>query len=349
MPDTRRRIIMIDQKVQGALILRAAMYWIYCLLSVSLMVLCCRVVKGPAGPFSAVATDLLKDYAPALAASLLLLPVVLVDIVRFSHRFVGPMYRLKWAMNSLAEGQPVRRVSFREGDFWIEFADSFNRVLERLQPSTESPEASTESSQPSSESPQPSSEIATSSPRGVRSLTPKVVLFRGGLPSSSPESPSSARRAQSPANEVSSSRVEAPLSHDSVPSSSRPVPSSGDGTASPFSHTESSSHIAPIATDRVQPNTNTVEPSTDGVPSSRDGKPSSTCRARSSTDVRPSSCAGDDSSPSSRPEPIADTSALPKGAQDSQKKPCSPTATLEISYSGLVDASSVPQQTTEPR
>ena len=132
MKSTRRRIIMVDQEVQGALILRAALYWFYCLLSVSLMVLCWSIFHGPKRPFSAIASDLLINYAPALAASLILLPMVLVDVVRFSHLFVGPMYRLKWAMSSLAKGEKVEPITFREEDYWSEFASEFNRMLAKV-------------------------------------------------------------------------------------------------------------------------------------------------------------------------------------------------------------------------
>lgn len=140
MSTTRRRTIMIDQEVQGALILRAIIYWFYCLLSVTLMVLCWTIFHGPRRPFSDIAAQLLQEYAPAIGASLILVPMIIVDIVRFSNLFVGPVYRLRRAMDQVATGKTVHPLSFREEDFWAECADSFNNMLERLQ-QTAGPEA----------------------------------------------------------------------------------------------------------------------------------------------------------------------------------------------------------------
>jgi signal transduction histidine kinase len=73
------------------------------------------------------------DFCPALLASLLVLPVIVWDLLRLSHRFVGPMIRLRNAMRDLADGKQVRPISFREEDFWCEFAEEFNRLAARLE------------------------------------------------------------------------------------------------------------------------------------------------------------------------------------------------------------------------
>ncbi|MDA1049225.1 MAG: hypothetical protein O3C40_01935 [Planctomycetota bacterium] len=73
------------------------------------------------------------DFWPALLASSLVFPVIVWDLLRLSHRFVGPMIRLKNAMRDLADGKQVRPISFREGDFWCEFSAEFNRVAARLE------------------------------------------------------------------------------------------------------------------------------------------------------------------------------------------------------------------------
>lgn len=134
MSTTRRRSILIDQQVQGALIRRVIMYWFYCLLSVTLMVFCWSVFHGPRRPLGLIVADLLDNFAPALIASLILLPIVMVDIVRFSNTFVGPIYRLKSGMHHLAGGESVQPLSFRDGDYWPELAVSFNRLLVNIQP-----------------------------------------------------------------------------------------------------------------------------------------------------------------------------------------------------------------------
>jgi hypothetical protein len=73
-----------------------------------------------------------RMFWPVLFAASLVLPLLLLDVLRISHRFAGPMYRLRNALRDAADGKQVPPVKFREGDFWCEMADEFNRVSARL-------------------------------------------------------------------------------------------------------------------------------------------------------------------------------------------------------------------------
>ena len=128
-----RKQLFVDPKVQGALVVRALMYWVACLVTVSLMLLCWRIVTGPARPLLLHFDDMWFFYGPAIIASLLLLPMVIADIIRLSNRFAGPMLRLRRSMRALARGEHVDPIEFRDGDFWQDFAEEFNQVLVRVQ------------------------------------------------------------------------------------------------------------------------------------------------------------------------------------------------------------------------
>jgi hypothetical protein len=119
--------------VQGALIVRAIGYWAFCLLSITLMLLCWRIVTGPARMFYMHFDDMWFHFGPALVASLILLPMVVVDVLRISNRIVGPMVRFRRMMKDLADGKPVRQITLRDGDFWQEFAQDFNAVIVRVE------------------------------------------------------------------------------------------------------------------------------------------------------------------------------------------------------------------------
>ncbi|NLX95828.1 MAG: hypothetical protein GXY83_06600 [Rhodopirellula sp.] len=127
-----RKQLFVDAKVQGALVLRVVLYWIVCLITITLMLLCWRILTGPARIFYTHFDDMWFHYGPAMVASLVLLPLVIVDVVRLSNRFVGPLFRLRRSMRELARGEAVRPIQFREGDFWKEFGDEFNSVLARM-------------------------------------------------------------------------------------------------------------------------------------------------------------------------------------------------------------------------
>ena len=130
-----RKQMFVDPRVQGALVLRVVFYWFMCLLTVTLMLLCWRILTGPARLFYTHFNDMWFFYGPAVIASLLLVPLVVIDVVRLSNRFVGPLVRLRRAMRALARGEDVEPIEFRGDDFWQEFAGEFNAVLARMQES----------------------------------------------------------------------------------------------------------------------------------------------------------------------------------------------------------------------
>lgn len=140
----QRKQLFVDTKVQGALLLRSTMYWVLSLMTISLMMLCWRILTGPPRVFHSYLDSLWLDMGPALAASLVLLPVVLVDVVKVSNRFVGPLLRLRRSLARLAAGEHVEPIHFRDGDFWQDIADEFNSVLARVQRDAERDQSSDE-------------------------------------------------------------------------------------------------------------------------------------------------------------------------------------------------------------
>lgn len=129
----KRKQLFVDPKVQGALILRVALYWVVCLVTITLMLLCWQIVTGPARMFSVHFQDISLQFGPALVASLVLLPLVMYDVVQMSNRFCGPLIRLRRCMRALARGEDVKPISFRDDDFWREFAQEFNALAVRMQ------------------------------------------------------------------------------------------------------------------------------------------------------------------------------------------------------------------------
>lgn len=128
---TRKRLF-VDPEVQGQLVLRVILYWVTCLITIALMVMCWRIVNGPARPFYRHLDDMWFHLGPALLASLLLLPMVVLDVIRVSNRFVGPLLRLRRSLRGLARGEEVDPIRFRQGDFWQGFADEFNSLITRV-------------------------------------------------------------------------------------------------------------------------------------------------------------------------------------------------------------------------
>ena len=111
--------------------MRVLLYWVVCLITITLMLLCWSIIRTPR-MFYTHFDDMWFHYGPALIASFVLLPMVVLDIIRLSNRFAGPLVRLRRSMRALAQGEEVRPIHFRENDFWQEFADEFNAIATRM-------------------------------------------------------------------------------------------------------------------------------------------------------------------------------------------------------------------------
>ena len=135
MNTCRRSIFFIDRKVQGALVLRTAIYWLFCLFSVALMLVCWRAFTGPIKPFSEMAAELYQRYGAVLLASLIVMPIAVMDVLRLSNRFVGPVSRMRAALAELAAGRTIDPIEFRDDDYWPELAGNLNEVAARLKQS----------------------------------------------------------------------------------------------------------------------------------------------------------------------------------------------------------------------
>ncbi len=129
----RRDSFFVDPVVQGRWAWKVVSYWFFCLLAVELFVACWLVwLYRPSSSLELVGL-VMQVCAIPFAASLLLLPIVVFDSIRFSHRFAGPMVRLRRTMKDLAEGRASPPVNLRDGDYWNDFALNLNQLIERVE------------------------------------------------------------------------------------------------------------------------------------------------------------------------------------------------------------------------
>jgi hypothetical protein len=73
----------------------------------------------------------LARQKPLLLALLLTLPAALYDLLKFSHRLAGPLYRCQRVMEEMAAGRAVPEFAPREGDHMPEFFQAFNAVIKQ--------------------------------------------------------------------------------------------------------------------------------------------------------------------------------------------------------------------------
>ena len=131
MPEERKKVWI--HGFQTRMLLRIGVYWLIYLVSLwNLLFVWRLVVEGP-GNLIEQYGRFLQDYYPPLILFIALLPVAAWDAVKFAHRMVGPLVRVRQGLQDLAAGRPMRPLHFREGDYLNELKDDFNAMLEALQ------------------------------------------------------------------------------------------------------------------------------------------------------------------------------------------------------------------------
>jgi hypothetical protein len=130
MNKPKRRQPYVDSHVQGAIIRRVVIYWFCCVLFVVTPLCIGNALRRPDLLLYEQFSSLWNQYWAVLAGMACMLPFFLLDALKLSNRFAGPLFRLRRHMRLLAENQPVEPLRFRDGDFCQEMASDFNRILE---------------------------------------------------------------------------------------------------------------------------------------------------------------------------------------------------------------------------
>ena len=132
MNNADRKKTYVDPKVQGALVRRLVIHWLAFVCVAAAVAFCLQVLSNPMQPMSHHFQQLWWTHGPFLLVMLFLLPVFVLDTIKLSHRFAGPIYRLRQTIRSIAEGNPPPRLQFRDFDFWQGMAQDFNLMIDRL-------------------------------------------------------------------------------------------------------------------------------------------------------------------------------------------------------------------------
>ncbi len=142
-----RKKVWVQSAIQGGLVIRTVMYWFFCLCTILLFVAVGTLFSGQLNSAGNLFAGVWRQYWPAVLACVLLLPLVAIDVIRFSHRIVGPLIRLENEMKRMADGERVQAVHFRTRDHWHSLAEQFNRIVELQQ---QSPDQEPQKSAPES-------------------------------------------------------------------------------------------------------------------------------------------------------------------------------------------------------
>lgn len=125
-----RKRYWIDGHIQGALATRVLLHWLAFMTMGLTLTLAMQFFANPTAPIPVHLQEFWRHLGPFCVSMLVLMPVFLYDTVRLSHRFVGPVLRLRRAITDITGGQPAERISFRDNDFWRGMAADFNKLID---------------------------------------------------------------------------------------------------------------------------------------------------------------------------------------------------------------------------
>jgi hypothetical protein len=127
----RRRPKIVDRRLQLALLWKAILQWVLFTTVAFGVVLAWYFLGEPTAQHGGLQA-LWERHGVVFLVLLAMLPVVVYDSFRFSHRLAGPMVRLRSTVHRLARGEQVEPIKFRQRDYWHDLADDFNVLLARL-------------------------------------------------------------------------------------------------------------------------------------------------------------------------------------------------------------------------
>ena len=127
---TRRNNNFADRDVQLFLVFRLCLHWVLFLIATAVGVLIwIRLYSNPVASWQETQTQFVATFLPVLITSIVILPVFILDAVRLSNRFTGPIFRLRKTLSNLTKGRHEVALEFRENDFWKSLATDFNAVV----------------------------------------------------------------------------------------------------------------------------------------------------------------------------------------------------------------------------
>jgi hypothetical protein len=126
----QRKKIWID-RFQTNLSVRLALYFLLYMITVLTWVAIDRMTANLIEVHFGQASVLWSVMSASIVVTVGLL--FIYDMMRFSHRFVGPLFRFRKCLKAIVDGDDMTLMQLRKDDFLQELKDEFNEVLKVLE------------------------------------------------------------------------------------------------------------------------------------------------------------------------------------------------------------------------
>lgn len=128
----KRKRIYVDRGVQGGIVTRLVVLWVGSTAVAAGVWFVMQFFADPTGGIDRYLESANQNITPLALAFAVTLPIAVLQLLRFTHCFAGPVVRLRRMMTELASGQEVPHLKFRDGDYWPELAEQFNLIAQDL-------------------------------------------------------------------------------------------------------------------------------------------------------------------------------------------------------------------------
>ena len=130
MSTCRRKKVLVDRELQLGMASRLLTYWCATWFAVFAIPILIQIFFLSDVSFKELMARMIDDLWFPMMMSLLMLPIVARDCVKFSHRVAGPVWRFRKTLRDFNDGKQVETIKLRKDDYCQELADEFNRLYE---------------------------------------------------------------------------------------------------------------------------------------------------------------------------------------------------------------------------
>lgn len=135
-----RRKKLVNKQLQGQLMLKMVLHWLgynaivlFISLASCLFLYYISVVNGShERTMNEEVTQFFSHHKPMLIAMGILLPLIVWDMLKTSHRVAGPIYKFRAELQRYIDTGRLETVKLREGDFLKEFQDTWNEAVKKV-------------------------------------------------------------------------------------------------------------------------------------------------------------------------------------------------------------------------
>ena len=128
MTVNKRKKLLVDRRIQGAILKRVFVYWLFCALFLTLPLVLVDTLSRSHLTLSEHFQTIWSDHWLLFILATLLLPLALLDALRLSNGFVGPVSRLRRELEQFAARPDTNFAMFSKGDFWGDLANETRRL-----------------------------------------------------------------------------------------------------------------------------------------------------------------------------------------------------------------------------